>query len=543
MEKEKKIIYKFLAFILVGLSIVIYGITHKVIPNVLAETINIGYVTNKTTILYENNNAAAMVSIPVNNTINQYLYDILVIQLDNQTISKDYTYMLELYLPEAKLKNINNIYVVGGDNNSTTCQTIGLDNSNNSYPKIYFKCPTNLTHLTIGLNNDSPATSTESITTTNNFRWSYAYLRYYTEDDDIDLGPVISNATNNTNNIINNQNNNTKDIIKNQNELLGTKCENLWNSTLQVGPYAYSDGLHYNFNTYYSNATPISVTPGNYYISYTTGANRGDNGALFYNNGQFLGYQMISTDGVINVPDGANQLNFNFASLNGTYQPTNIMLTKGSTPNVYCEYGTYISKLDEQTKTSKGILGKIGDLISYINPASENFFVYKLIELLGNLLKDLFVPSQSYLNNWYNDFKDWIELKLGFLATPITLFLDFIELYLNLDEGQLVINIPEIKVPNFEEQVLIQARTFDWGELLNSKTEFKNLWELYLDFIDVFLILNFLGLCENTYNRIFGGDTTQYEYYTTEETYNINDETGEATNHQLRQRRTRRERV
>ena len=66
---------------------------------------------------------------------------------------------------------------------------------------------------------------------------------------------------------------------------------------------------------------------------------------------------------------------------------------------------------------------------------------------------------------------------------------------------------------------------------------------LYLDFIDVFLILNFLGLCEVTYNRIFGGDTSQYEYYTVEDTYSINDETGEATNHQLRQRRTRREKV
>lgn len=98
-------------------------------------------------------------------------------------------------------------------------------------------------------------------------------------------------------------------------------------------------------------------------------------------------------------------------------------------------------------------------------------------------------------------------------------------------------------MPNFEETILIQAQTFNWGELLRSKPSFLNMWNLYLDFIDVFLILNFLGLCETTYNRIFGGDTSQYEYYTTEETYNINDDTGEATNHMLRQRRTRRERV
>lgn len=361
MSKNLKIIINFVLYFLVGFIIFLYGITHSVVPMVLADTINVGYVTDKTTFLYENNNAAAMVSLPVNTTINQYLYNIVVVQLDNVTITNNYTYMLELYLPEAKFKNINNVYVVGGNNNGTTCQTIGLDNSNNSYPKIYFKCSTNLTHLTIGLNNDSPVTSTESITTSNNFRWSYSYLRYYTEDDDIDLSPIIGNATTNTNNIINNNNDNTDKIINNQNELFGTKCENIWNSTLQVGPYAYSDGLHYNFNTYYSNSTPISVTPGSYYISYTTGADRGDNGALFYNNGQFLGYQMLSTDGVINVPEGANQLNFNFASLDGTYSPTNIMLTRGSISKPYCEYGTYLSKLDETTNSINNLDGTLKD--------------------------------------------------------------------------------------------------------------------------------------------------------------------------------------
>lgn len=201
------------------------------------------------------------------------------------------------------------------------------------------------------------------------------------------------------------------------------------------------------------------------------------------------------------------------------------------------------NKLDEAEETRKGILGKIGDLISYINPTSENFFVYKLIELLENLLKRLFVPNSTFIKNWYDDFKTWFELKLGFLATPFTLFIDFIETFLNLEETNLIINIPQINVPNFEEHILIEARTFNWGELLNSKQEFRTLWMLYLDFIDVFLILNFLGLCENKYNRIFGGDTTPYEYYTTEETYSINDETGEATNHQLRQRTTRREKI
>ena len=202
-----------------------------------------------------------------------------------------------------------------------------------------------------------------------------------------------------------------------------------------------------------------------------------------------------------------------------------------------------INREEKAEETRKGILGKIGELLSYINPFSENFFVYKLIDLLEDLLKNLFIPSTEFLTDWFDELKEWIENKFGILSAPFSIFINFIQLYLSLEEQEIVINIPEITVPNFENTVLIQAQTFNWGELLRSKQSFLNMWNLYLDFIDVFIILNFLGLCETTYNRIFGGDTSQYEYYTTEETYNINDETGEATNHMLRQRRTRREKV
>lgn len=45
-------------------------------------------------------------------------------------------------------------------------------------------------------------------------------------------------------------------------------------------------------------------------------------------------------------------------------------------------------------------------LVDYLNPTSENFFVYKLIELLGDLLKSLFVPSDGYLDEKVNSIKD-----------------------------------------------------------------------------------------------------------------------------------------
>ena len=42
---------------------------------------------------------------------------------------------------------------------------------------------------------------------------------------------------------------------------------------------------------------------------------------------------------------------------------------------------------EEANQTNKNIFETIKEVLSYINPFSENFFVYKLIELLINAIK------------------------------------------------------------------------------------------------------------------------------------------------------------
>lgn len=207
-----------------------------------------------------------------------------------------------------------------------------------------------------------------------------------------------------------------------------------------------------------------------------------------------------------------------------------IQLEKGDTSTTFEPYGEEIckNKLDEQNETSKGIWATIKDL--------PNSFM--------NMLKGLFIPEDDYFKEWFNELKLYFENKLGFLVTPFSIIIDFINRYLELNpKDDIIINVPDINVPNFEDNIIIEKTSLNWSQLLKSKESLNMLWELYLAFIDVFLILNFINLCENKYNRIFGGDTTQYEYYTVEESYTINDNTGEATNHRLNERKTTRKRV
>ena len=207
-------------------------------------------------------------------------------------------------------------------------------------------------------------------------------------------------------------------------------------------------------------------------------------------------------------------------------------------------------KLDEAENTRKGIWetiksipGTIGGFFTDLGNKIGNFFTNLLNGIIQGL-KDLFIPGEDFFSDWFTSFKAYVELKLGFLATPVTIFIDFIETYSNLSSSNdIVINVPDITVPNFESSKIISATTFNWSQTLKSKTSLNNLWQLYLDFIDVYLILNFLALCERTYNRIFGGDTSNYEYYTTEDSYNVDSDTGEVLGQRHSERTTRRKKV
>ena len=53
------------------------------------------------------------------------------------------------------------------------------------------------------------------------------------------------------------------------------------------------------------------------------------------------------------------------------------------------------------------------DLLDWLNPMSENFFVYKLIDLFSELLNFLFVPSEDIINNLV----DSVKSKFSFIDT------------------------------------------------------------------------------------------------------------------------------
>lgn len=157
-------------------------------------------------------------------------------------------------------------------------------------------------------------------------------------------------------------------------------------------------------------------------------------------------------------------------------------------------------KLDEQNKTSKGIWDTIKEVLSYINPFSENFFVYKLISLLIDAIKSLFIPSDDFFSNYFTNLKDWFSDRLGFLFYPFELVIDILNKIANINFSDPVINIPDINEP-FTGNKLISATTFDFNSLL-SNSILKNIHDIYLIGVDAVIVIALENLAKRKWEEV-----------------------------------------
>lgn len=123
------------------------------------------------------------------------------------------------------------------------------------------------------------------------------------------------------------------------------------------------------------------------------------------------------------------------------------MLTEGQPITDYEEYGKEIctNKLDDLNETNKGIFSTLGNILSFINPLSENFFAYKLIDLLIDALKSLFVPTNDQLYEIVNDSKNLSE-NFGFVGQSMNFFINIFTSLLGLVNSNGCLELPEFTI-------------------------------------------------------------------------------------------------
>ena len=437
----------------------------------------------------------------------------------SQNVALNYTYTIRINFladdlqPYFSLNHVKEISVC----NSSSCSNssiISIKKQNNNgfstWVELTFN-PTqvgNVIGVTLGDNNGS------FITGETFFGISSVQIESKNANQD-----VIDNATNNTNNIINNNNSNTESIINSNKETQEIIKDQFNTCRDSVNLLNLPDG------TYSNNGITVVISNGvitingtsssTSFISIPINLDLQSNFSISLNNsamGDSLSEVRLQISGSnfrsvsLSV---ANNKRENLSTY-GTYTSLMIRISSGVTitngiikPQVqlgfvatdYEPYGEQIctNKLDEQNKTSKSILGKIGDILSYINPFSENFFAYKLVELIINGLKSLFIPKNlDFLEN----FKDTMSEKLGFIASIPLQLIDFIIALKDYAfSTPTSLSFPSISIFGFSF----------WNQMTIDITEGLS-WVSAIKYVtDIICVI----LCVNTlrkfYNSFFGG--------------------------------------
>ena len=157
--------------------------------------------------------------------------------------------------------------------------------------------------------------------------------------------------------------------------------------------------------------------------------------------------------------------------------------------------------IEENTKTNKNIFEKIGDILSYINPFSENFFGKKLVELILDGLKGLFVPEEGFFDTYFSDLKNWFSDRLGFLWTPFDIIIEILNKILNINFSEPIFHIPEINEP-FSGSKLISEYDYNLNSLLDNDI-FKNIHDIYFIGVDAVIIFALINLARRKIEEVF----------------------------------------
>lgn len=157
--------------------------------------------------------------------------------------------------------------------------------------------------------------------------------------------------------------------------------------------------------------------------------------------------------------------------------------------------------IEENTKTNKNIFEKIGDILSYINPFSENFFGKKLVELILDGLKGLFVPEEGFFDTYFSDLKNWFSDRLGFLWTPFDIIIEILNKILNINFSEPIFHIPEINEP-FSGSKLICEYDYNLNDLLDNEV-FKNIHNIYFISVDAVIIFALINLARRKIEEVF----------------------------------------
>lgn len=196
--------------------------------------------------------------------------------------------------------------------------------------------------------------------------------------------------------------------------------------------------------------------------------------------------------------------------------------------------GTITSDDSDVTSSKCGIICKLKGIFNGIT---------NLPSKIGELLKSLFIPSDEQMSDLLNDTQTQLNSKLGILGLPTSIYTQFLNLLTSDVNENTCIQFDDIKDPVYD-QLLIGSSSFCFNTLLQNE-KLNTFRTSCLLIVGGLLLLAFVSFLKKQYNRILdiNDPDENYEYITSEDSYNIDYSTGEVTGMKHNERKTRREKI
>lgn len=146
------------------------------------------------------------------------------------------------------------------------------------------------------------------------------------------------------------------------------------------------------------------------------------------------------------------------------------------------------NSIKEQTEVQKNIFQKLLDIPGQI------------LEGFLNLLKSVFIPSDDFLSNYFDELFGWFTDRLGFISYPFELIVDILNKILSINFGEPIISIPDIQEPVTNE-LLVKGTSLNLNMFLENKI-LKNIHDIYLIIIDSIIIFALVNLAKNKFEEV-----------------------------------------
>ena len=297
-------------------------------------------------------------------------------------------------------------------------------------------------------------------------------------------------------------------------------------SNIRMNNTSYNCSYH---NSSYTGGKVVIIT----FVTYSSGAN---SIVLFQDRNasvQLIDF-VVDSSGYVNPMNYSSQslINQNSQIIN---QNNTIINNQNDIKNNTDKIKDTISSDDDDTTSSKcGIICKLKGIFTGIT---------NLPSKIGDLLKSLFIPSDEQMSDLLNDTQTQLNSKLGILGLPTSIYTQFLNLLTSDVNENTCIQFDDIKDPVYD-QLLIGSSSFCFNTLLQNE-KLNTFRTSCLLIVGGLLLLAFVSFLKKQYNRILdiNDPDENYEYITSEDSYNIDYSTGEVTGMKHNERKTRRNKL